>query len=68
MSENPKRKDSGGDMMMGGIIMVGIGLVFLLSNLGILPEIGDLWPAFIIVVGIALIVNAMSKKKKSSDQ
>jgi hypothetical protein len=44
--------------LTGGLILVGIGTLFLLKKLGIFPglDIGDLWPLILIIVGLALIV------------
>ena len=45
---------------LGGIILLAIGLLFLLNNLGIIPyDIGDLWPVFLILVGIFIIKNVL---------
>ncbi len=57
-------------LLIGGMITMGVGLVFLLSNLGLLPDIGEMWPLIPIVVGISLIIASFYKDKKSdkSDQ
>ncbi len=54
-------------MLIGGLITLGVGLIFLLSNLGIMPGIGQMWPMFPIIVGVALIIGAFYKDKKSDD-
>ncbi|MBI5868082.1 MAG: hypothetical protein HZB43_07330 [candidate division Zixibacteria bacterium] len=45
--------------LVGGIIVGGIGMVFLLSNLDVIPRIGRMWPLFLVVIGFALLVGAM---------
>jgi len=45
-----------------GAILIGLGLLFLLMNLGMLPDLGDMWPAVIIIVGLALIIGAFCKR------
>ena len=44
----------------GAIILIVIGALFLLSNLGWLPRLGPLiaqwWPLILIVVGVAMLV------------
>jgi len=44
----------------GAIILIVIGVLFLLSNLGWLPRLGPLfaqwWPLILIVVGVSLLV------------
>jgi hypothetical protein len=45
---------------LGALILIIVGVVFLLSNLGMLPRLGPLfaqwWPVILIVVGIAMLV------------
>jgi len=52
-------------MLIGGLITLGVGLIFLLINLGILPEMRDMWPMIPIIVGVALIIGSFYKDKKS---
>ena len=51
--------------LIGGLITLGVGLIFLLINLDILPDIGRMWPLFPIIVGVALIIGSFYKGKKS---
>lgn len=53
--------------IMGGIILAGIGVLFLLINLDILPGIDVVWPAIIIIVGLALIVRNLTERKKDNN-
>lgn len=59
MGETPEQEGRG--MLTAGIIVTGIGVVFLLERLGIIPHIGDMWPLFPIIVGIALIVGGLRR-------
>ncbi len=62
-TEKKKEKDDVTGMMIGGIIVTGIGLLFLLANLGILPSMEDSWPVIMIIVGVAIMVGAFTKKR-----
>jgi chromate transport protein ChrA len=46
--------------IVGPVILVVVGLIFLLSNLGLIPHIGRLlltwWPLILIVVGVSMLV------------
>ena len=53
--------------LVGGTILIGVGLLFLLINFDVFPGLEDLWPVFIIIVGVALIIGSMAKGKKSRD-
>ncbi len=57
------RRDEGRGMLMGGLIVLGVGVLFLLHNLGIIPDMDVIWPVIPIVVGIALIVGALLRMR-----
>ena len=44
----------------GAFILIIVGALFLLSNLGLIPQIGPLlrqwWPLILIIVGILMLV------------
>ncbi len=48
-----RRKD-----LLTGVLLIGIGLIFLASNLGTMPEINmaRMWPLFLVIIGIGKIV------------
>ena len=50
-----KRKD-----VVTGLLLIGIGLIFLASNLGRLPEIdiSRMWPLVLVVIGVAQIFSS----------
>ena len=54
-------------MMVGGSIVLGVGLLFLLVNMDILPSLNETWPVIIIIVGLALIIGGLVRKKKKSE-
>ncbi len=56
--------------LIGGIILIGIGLVFLLSNWGIIPDFSESWPIVLVVIGFALLLGARRKgeDKKATEQ
>jgi hypothetical protein len=43
-----------------GVLLIGVGLVFLASNLGSLPEmnIARLWPLVLVIIGTGKIVSS----------
>ncbi len=55
---------AGHGQVQAGLIVLGVGVIFLLSNLGFIPDVGDMWPLFPIVVGLALIVGGLMRKGK----
>lgn len=62
-----KKEDRHG-MVIGGLIVLGLGVVFLLANLEIIPDFGTMWPLMLVVVGIALLIGAVVKKDKKGEK
>jgi hypothetical protein len=64
MSTDEEKKPRGeNDRLIGGTIVLGIGLIFLLINLGVLPEFSETWPLILVIIGVALIAGALFKRK-----
>lgn len=57
-------KDSCHGTMIWGIIILGIGVVFLLSNLRVIPDFEETWPLILVIIGIALLISAVVKRNK----
>ncbi|MGB7063483.1 MAG: DUF5668 domain-containing protein [Candidatus Zixiibacteriota bacterium] len=64
----PDKKEERHGMMIGGLIVLGLGVVFLLANLEIIPDFGTMWPLVLVVIGIALLIGAMVKKDKKGEK
>jgi putative Mn2+ efflux pump MntP len=60
-TENHQEKNLRG-RMVGGIILTGLGLLFLLNNLDVI-DFQDSWPLVLIIVGLSLLVGAFAQKK-----
>jgi len=63
----PDKKDDRHGMVIGGLIVLGLGVVFLLANLEIIPDFGTMWPLMLVVVGIALLIGAVLKREKKEE-
>lgn len=59
-SKEYKKKDSG--KLVGGLIVLGIGIIFLLSAYDFLNW-AKIWPWILIVIGVALIIAYFHEKK-----
>ena len=61
-SEELSHKSEKSRRILGGIIVIAIGLIFLLN--GFFPWVGwnKLWPIILIVVGITVMIRAFKKK------
>ena len=46
--------------IVGPVILIGVGTLFLLSNLGWIPHLGQLlliwWPLILIVIGVSMLL------------
>jgi hypothetical protein len=67
MNHQNEKEDRHG-MVIGGLIILGIGVIFLLSNLDIIPDLGKMWPLILVVIGIALLIGAVVKKEKGKKE
>lgn len=47
--------------MVTGIIITGVGALFLLNNLDVL-DFGDSWPLILILAGVTLIVGSRGRR------
>jgi Na+-transporting methylmalonyl-CoA/oxaloacetate decarboxylase gamma subunit len=61
-------KESRRGTVIGGLIVLGLGVVFLLANLEIIPDFGTMWPLVLVVIGIALLVGAIVKKEAKKEK
>ncbi len=52
--------------LIGGLILVVIGVLFLINNFVTDIDFGDLWPVLLIIAGIVVLFNSVSTKSKKS--
>jgi phage shock protein C len=62
---NPIQKKIRGNLI-GGLVLITLGGIFLADQFIPNIDFGDLWPIILIVIGIALLVNAFGKTKKNN--
>jgi phage shock protein PspC (stress-responsive transcriptional regulator) len=64
----PQTMERNKGSLIGGMVLITLGALFLADEL--IPQInfGDLWPVILIVVGIGLLINTMSKKKINTNE
>jgi hypothetical protein len=61
-------KNDGRGSIVSGIIVLGVGLYFLGVNWEYLPPVGDSWPFFLVIVGIALIAGNLFRRRRSEQE
>ncbi|MFC2101236.1 PspC domain-containing protein [Bacteroidota bacterium] len=64
-SQSPKYKGQGN--IIGGVILITLGSLFLVDQFVPRINFGDLWPVILIVIGVALLFNSVSSKTKKQD-
>jgi phage shock protein C len=62
-AEDNKTKKKRHDGLIGGLILITIGVIFLINRL--IPEIDfeDLWPVILIVIGLGILIGSITRKK-----
>ena len=60
----PQTKERNRGSFIGGMVLITLGVLFLADEL--IPQInfGDLWPVILIVVGVGLLINAVTKRNR----
>jgi hypothetical protein len=53
---NERGRETGG--VVGGVILIGLGMAFLLDRLDLLPDERSFWPIFPILIGSAITLTA----------
>jgi len=61
-SEEPYHKSERNRRILGGIIVIVIGIIFLLNSFFPWVAWGSLWPVILIVIGITIMIQAFKKK------
>lgn len=59
---DPVRNKNNGNLI-GGLILITLGVLFLLDRFMPRVDFGDLWPVILIVAGIAVLAGSFSKSK-----
>ena len=56
------------DAPMGAVVLIGLGVLFLLDNLGvpIFSQIGKFWPVLLIAIGLDLLQKRINRHDKAS--
>ena len=64
----PQTKERNKGSLIGGLVLITLGALFLADEL--IPQInfGDLWPVILIVIGVGLLVNAVAKRNRNTNQ
>jgi hypothetical protein len=61
------KKDDRSGQIIGGLIVLAVGVIFLLHNFNLIPSIGKLWPVIPIIIGVGLIIGALMKKQNRDE-
>ena len=62
MEQEARDKQGQKGMIVSGLIVLGMGVLFLANEMGWIPGLHRTWPLILIVVGLALIMGAVFKK------
>ena len=67
-SPPPEIKTQKRGSFIGGMVLITLGVLFLADEF--IPQVnfGDLWPVILIVVGAGLLLNAVTKRNRNTNQ
>jgi phage shock protein C len=62
----PRKRNKGS--LIGGLVLITLGALFLADEL--IPQVnfGDLWPVILIVIGAGLLINTFTKRNRDLNQ
>jgi uncharacterized membrane protein HdeD (DUF308 family) len=63
---NPPKKDKENTNLIGGIILITIGVIFLFDRFIPGVNFGDLWPIILVVIGVIMVRKAYQKSNNHS--
>jgi lia operon protein LiaF len=50
--------------LMSGLVLIGLGVLFLLNNFGVFPpNVVTLWPVLVVAAGLWVVVSAMARRR-----
>jgi phage shock protein C len=61
----PPRKPKGRGNLIGGLVLITLGALFLADEFIPNVSFGDLWPLILVVIGIGLLINSFSGRKNN---
>jgi phage shock protein C len=61
----PPRKPKGRGNLIGGLVLITLGALFLADEFIPNVSFGDLWPMILVVIGIGLLINSFSGRKNN---
>jgi phage shock protein C len=64
----PKTPEKSRGSLIGGLVLITIGALFLADELFPRINFGDLWPVILIVIGIGLLINTVTKRNRNSNE
>jgi phage shock protein C len=64
----PQTRERNKGSLIGGLVLITLGALFLADEL--IPQVnfGDLWPVILIVIGVGLLINAVVKRNRTTNQ
>ena len=62
-----KKSDEVRGYRIGGVILIGIGLLFLAVQMGWIPYLQHTWPLILIIIGVALLIGSIRVRRPRNE-
>jgi uncharacterized membrane protein HdeD (DUF308 family) len=63
--QHPDHQKKGNGNLIGGLVLITLGVLFLIDKFVPRVDFGDLWPVILVIAGIGLIINSFAKPKSN---
>lgn len=67
MEEDKSKSQITSENKFVGFVLLGLGILFFLTNWGIIPSLHRTWPLILVVVGLAFLLGLAGKEKSSKE-
>lgn len=67
MNEVKSEAETKRGLLIGGIILIGLGVFFLMVQQGWITMLTHSWPVILIIIGVALLIGSLTRSRQAKE-